>query len=94
MTATAAIAKALLQGKVLSIKTGFRDFGITNVPREIGRGIERKFGVIVSRLPREGKSRYGRNCVWVEYRLNPLLKVNKTGIKKMREYVESQKKSK
>ncbi len=94
MTATAALCKAFLSGKIISIKNAYFDYGISNIGREVGRSIERKFHVKISRLPREGKSRYGRNCVWVEYRLNPLLKGNKTGIKKMREYVESQKKSK
>jgi len=35
MTQLASICKALLDGEVLSIMTGFKDFGCTNLPREI-----------------------------------------------------------
>jgi hypothetical protein len=87
MTATAAIAKAFLEGHVLSIRTAFRDFGITNLPRECGRSIERKFGVILSRTKREGKSRYGQPCTWFEYRL-PKTDYNAEGISKMKVYVK------
>lgn len=87
MNATTAIAKAFLEGKVLTIKTAFRDFGITNLPRECGRLIERKFGVELSRVQKVGKTRYGIRCTWNEYRL-PNTDYNKEGRLKMEEYVE------
>ena len=77
----------------MSIKTGFKDFGITNVPREIGRSIERLedggFGVIVSRTERTGTSRYDQPVQWTEYRLNHT-EYNKEGIERMRKYVADQ----
>lgn len=89
MTATAALCKALLKGHVVNIKNGFDLFGITNVPREIGRAVERKFGVQVSRTQMDGRSRYGQECIWVNYRLNRT-EYNREGIRKMEEYVASQ----
>lgn len=86
MNATAALSKAFLNGRVLSIKTAFRDFGITNLPREVSRLIEQRFGVELSRVPRKGKSRYGVPVRWLEYRL-PKTPYNQEGIAKMREYV-------
>lgn len=97
MTSKAALAKALLDGKVVNIMNGFKLFGITNIPREIGRGIERDgkvtgnpedkgFGVEVSRTERTGETRYGQSCQWVDYRLNRT-EYNQEGIKKMKEYV-------
>lgn len=86
MNATAAIAKALLDGKVLSIKTAFREFGVTNLPREISRLIEKKFNVQVARVPRQGKTRYGIHVRWFEYRL-PRTDYNKEGIEKMKLYI-------
>ena len=87
MTATAALAKYLLEGNVVSIMDGFKLFGITNVPREISRAIEQPFNVIVSRTPKKFKSRYGRKGEYYEYRLN-YTDYNKEGIKKMKEYVK------
>ena len=93
MTSKAAIALALLEGKVLSIKNGFDLFGVTNIPREIGRSIEREedggFGVQVSRVERNGFSRYGQPVRWMEYRLNRT-DYNKEGIEKMKAYVKEQ----
>lgn len=89
MTSKAALCKALLEGKVVNIKNGFQLFGITNVPREIGRSIERYFGVEVSRNGREGTTRYGQDCVWTDYRLNRT-EYNKPGIEKMKAYVAEQ----
>jgi len=93
MTAKAALCLALLQGKVLSIKNGFDLFGITNLPREIGRSIEREkdggFGVEVSRVEKTGVSRYGQTVRWYEYRLNKT-DYNKEGIEKMKAYVKEQ----
>jgi len=89
MTSKAALCKALLDGRVLNIKNGFQLLGITNIPREIGRSVERAFGVKVSRTQKEGTSRYGQHCTWTNYRLNKT-DYNKEGIQKMKEYVEEQ----
>lgn len=87
MTSKAALALALLEGRVLNIKNGFELFGITNIPREISRMIEKPFGVQVSRIKKEGKSRYGQPVYWYNYRLNRT-SYNEEGIKKMAEYVK------
>lgn len=90
MTAKAAIAQAFLKGEILSIKTAFKLFGVTNLPREVSRQIEKPFGVVISRVQREGKTKYGIPCSWFEYRLNPLIDGNKEGMEKMKAYVEEQ----
>lgn len=87
MNATAALCKALLDGKVINIKTGFSLFGVSNVPREIGRSVERKFGVRIDRTPREGESRYGQHVTWYDYKLNKSLPENKEGVAAMRLYL-------
>lgn len=87
MTAKAAICQALLKGEVLTIRTAFADFGVTNLPREMTRLIERQFGCLVSRVRRTGKTRYGVPSYWYEYRLNKTLPVNQEPIKKMQAYV-------
>lgn len=89
MTSKAALCKALLDGRVLNIKNGFDLLGITNVPREVGRSVERAFNVVVSRTNREGKSRYGQPVGWIDYRLNHT-QYNKEGIEAMRKYIEEQ----
>lgn len=97
MTSKAALAKALLDGKIVNIKNGFHLFGITNIPREIGRSIERDgkvtknpndsgFGVEVTRTEMDGETRYGQPCCWVDYRLHRT-EANQEGIKKMKDYV-------
>lgn len=89
MTSKAALCKALLEGKVVNIKNGFHLFGITNVPREIGRSVERYFKVEVSRTEREGTTKYKQPCTWVDYRLNRT-EYNQDGIKRMKDYVAEQ----
>lgn len=89
MTSKAALCKALLEGKVVNIKNGFNWFGITNVPREIGRSIERYFHVEVSRTSREGTTKYKQPCTWTDYRLNRT-EYNREGIEKMKAYVLEQ----
>lgn len=89
MNATTALAMAFLQGRVLTIKSAFNEFGVTNLPRECGRLIERKFQVRLSRVRREGKSKYGVPCYWFEYRL-PNTEYNAEGRAKMLAYVKSQ----
>ena len=86
MTQTAAIAKALLDGKVLSIMNGFRLFSCTNIPREISRSIEKKFCVDISRDKVEFVSKYGHPGVYYRYRLNRT-EHNMNGIIKMERYV-------
>lgn len=89
MTQAAAIAKALLKGEVISIMTAFKQFGCTNAPREISRSIEKKFGVQVSKTPVKFKSKYGKEGVYYQYRLNHT-DYNADGIKKMIQYVKDQ----
>lgn len=86
MNQKAAICKSLLKGEVLSIMNGFKWFGCTNIPREIGRSVEREFGVEVSRIQKEGHSRYGQPVHYFEYRLNNTTQ-NQEGRKKMIAYV-------
>lgn len=89
MTQVAAIAKALLDGEVISIMTGFRDFGCTNIPREISRSIEKKFDVDIDKTPTPFKSKLNptRSGVYYRYRL-PKIKTNREGIKAMKKYVK------
>lgn len=89
MTATAALAKHLLSGKKVSIKDGFLYFGITNIPRELSRGIEQKFGVKLEKRHQTFTSRYGRKGFYYEYKL-PHTSLNKAGIKAMKKYVKDQ----
>ncbi len=89
MTARAALCLALLKGKVLNVKNCFTEIGLTNCAREIPRMVEKPFGVIVSRVQMEGKSRYGQPVTWVNYRLNNT-EYNREGIEKMKEYVRRQ----
>lgn len=88
MNATTALAAALLRGEVVTIKTAFNLFAITNAPREISRAIEKPFGVEVSRVKKEGKSRWGVYCTWTEYRLNQSER-NLSGIEKLSSYVKA-----
>lgn len=90
MNAKTALAKALLDGRVINIKNCFTEIGLTNAPREISRMIEKDFGVEVSRTPRTGKSRYGSPVSWFDYRLNST-DYNRPGIAKMKEYIIKQK---
>lgn len=86
MTAKAALCKYLLDGHTLNIKNCFHLIGLTNCPREISRMIEKPFGVEVSRVNREGVSKYGQPVVWVDYHLNKT-EYNLKGIELMKEYV-------
>lgn len=88
MTAKAALCKALLDGRVLNVKNCFTTIGLTNCAREISRMIEQPFNVHVSRIRREGTSKYGQPVNWMDYRLNKT-PYNEDGIKKMVEYFEA-----
>jgi hypothetical protein len=89
MTQLAAIAQSFLKGETNSIMTAFRKFNCTNLPREVGRSIERKFGVEVTKVPVKFKSTYGHTGEYFNY---TLLRTpsNKKGIQKMEEYVSKQ----
>lgn len=87
MTQIAALCKALLSGEVVSIKNAYFDYGISNIAREIGRSIERKFNVQVSKVRKEGISRYGQRITWKEYRLNRT-DFNQKGITDMAIYIQ------
>jgi hypothetical protein len=86
MTAKAALALALLEGRVLNVKNCFKTIGLTNIAREVPRLIEKPFGVLVSRTTRNGTNQYKQPVTWTDYRLNSA-EHNLDGIKKMREYV-------
>lgn len=89
MTAKAALALILLEGKVINIKNCFTLIGITNAPREISRSIEKDFGVEVSRTKRIGKNRFGKEIYWTDYRLNSS-EHNIPGMKLMLDYCKTQ----
>ncbi len=93
MTQVAAICQSLLKGEVLSIMDGFKKFACTNLPRELSRSIEQKFGVVISKTPTEFTSKFGHKGTYYRYRLNKT-EYNQDGIKKMKEYVDSQKEPK
>lgn len=86
MNAKAALCMALLEGRVLNVKNVPKLIGLTNCAREISRMIEEPFGVSVSRTQKSGKSRYGTEVRWTDYRLNHT-EYNGPGIQKMKEYV-------
>jgi hypothetical protein len=83
---TAHIAFALLQGEVITIMDGFKRFLVTNVPREVGRAIERKFDVKLSRTRKDFISTTGQPGMYFEYRLNQT-EYNKAGVQRMWTYV-------
>jgi hypothetical protein len=87
MNATTAIGLAFLKGDVLTIKTAFRDYGISNLPREASRCIEKKFGVRLAKVRKAGKSRFGIPCSWNEYRL-PDTEYNRLGRAKLIDYCQ------
>lgn len=88
MTAKAALCSHLLAGHTLNIKNCFTLIGLTNCPREISRMIEQTFGVEVSRVRREGESRYGQSVTWFDYHLNTFTDRNKEGVEKMKQYIK------
>lgn len=86
MTQIAAMSKSLLRGEVLSVMNCFKWFGVTNCAREMGRSIERKFGVKLSRVRIDTTTRYGTPAFFYQYRLNQT-DYNKEGIEKMKAYI-------
>lgn len=85
MTKKAYIARALLNGEVLTIMDGFRKFRVTNLPREISRQIEQVFDVEVSRDRVEFTAECGTPGFYYRYRLN-CNERNAEGIDKMKAY--------
>jgi len=86
MTQTCKLAKSLLSGEVISILTGFQRFFITNVPREVGRSIERKFNVKLDKKQINFKNHDGESGYYFEYRLLHN-EENAPGIERMEAYV-------
>lgn len=86
MNQIAAMATSLLKGEVISVRTCFNRFGITNCAREVSRSIEDKFGVEVSRVRIDTTTKYNTPCFYFEYRLNNTER-NKEGRAKMEIYV-------
>lgn len=86
MTRQKAIANHLLAGKVVNIKTAYNLFGISNVSREMIRLIEQPFGIHLTRTQRNGKTKYGQPCYWIDYSLTSN-KINGPGIKKLKQLV-------
>ncbi len=87
MTARAAMVILLLDGEVISVRNSFKWFGIFNPATEISKGIERKFGVQVSRIRKRGKTVFDMPCTWIDYRLNKT-EYNAPGIAKMKAYLD------
>ncbi len=86
-TATAHLASYLLNGNTVSNKNALFLFGITNISREIIRGIENKFGLTCQRKKIDFKSRYGKSGYYYEYTL-PKNQENKDGIKNIKKYLK------
>jgi hypothetical protein len=91
MTRQQALATYLLTGKPVSIKNGYNYFGISNISREVIRLIEKPFGVHLTRTKKEGKTKYGTHCIWLEYILLPT-KLNAKGINAMKRMLKEEKK--
>jgi len=80
------ISQALIRGEVLTIMDGFKRFNCTNLPRELSRSVERKFGVEISRERVEFTTDCDMPGFFFRYRLNATA-YNEPGIKKMRDYI-------
>jgi len=89
MNAKAALCMALLEGRVLNVKNCFDEIGLSNIGREVPRMVEKEFDVIVSRVRKTGKNRYGSITSYTNYKLNHT-DYNKCGIAKMIAYVREQ----
>ena len=87
----AALTKALLDGRELSIMNCFQLLAITNCPREIGRSIvnsETGFGAKVIKTKVNITTQYGTHGYYFTYKLDRS-ESNKDAIKKMKEYLSS-----
>jgi len=87
MNSISAIGLALLRGEILTIKTAFEDFGVSNLPREASRSIEQKFGIRLSKIRVSGKTRYGIPVSFNQYRLNKSDPQNQKGIELLKKYI-------
>lgn len=85
MTQVCAIAFSYLKGESNSIMTAFEKFNCTNLPRENGRSIERKFGVSLQKVPVPFTSTYGHKGEYYRYTLLRT-RENKDGREKMKKY--------
>lgn len=86
-TAKAYLAKALLDGEIITCANCLDICGLHAPSREIIRQIEEPFGVRISRVTISSKNRYGQPISYMQYRLNRDAPENKEGINKMREYI-------
>lgn len=90
MTQICAICISLLKGDILTIGDGFYKLNCTNLPIELSRSVEKKFGVTISRDKKEFKSKYDEKPgYYFRYRLNRT-DANAKGIKRMQEYIQQQ----
>lgn len=67
MTRKQALMAHLLSGGVLSIKTAYKYFGVSNIAREVERLIERPLNIKLKREEKKGRTKYGSPCHWLEY---------------------------
>lgn len=80
----------LLNGKTVSIKTGFKSYGITNIPREISRAVEKKFDIVIDRKQINYTTEYGFSGYYFEYKLD-ISKQKKKSICKIYDYIKKNK---
>lgn len=85
-TAKAAIANHFLNGGEMGIADCFNLFGVTNLPREISRAIEKPFGIKIDRKPVLVKTQFHKSKLIKRYRLNKK-KNSDLAIKRMIKYV-------
>lgn len=76
MTRKKELLKYLLSGNAVSIRTAYKDLGISNPGREVARLIEKPFNIRLKRKQMNGKTKYGSHCYWFEYRM-PVLTAKK-----------------
>lgn len=86
MNAKTALCKHFLAGETLSIKSCFHTVGLTNLPREASRMIEKPFGVTLKRTQINSLSRYKQPITFFEYYL-PRTPENANGVALMAQYV-------
>lgn len=104
-TQKAALCDWLLKGNMLTIMEAFEKFGITNLPREIGRSVERAFGVVITKHRTRHTNMFGEEGSHFVYRLSGDYKslffvpkdrrpAHRKGLKLMHKYVEEHTKGK
>lgn len=85
MTQLCAICISFLKGETNSIMTAFKKFNCTNLPREIGRSVIRKFKVEIQKVPVKFTSQYGHKGEYYNYTLLKT-RTNKEGRERMKQY--------